>query len=230
MIKQMITIKARYTNYEKFSMAAITDILTKEELEKSLKLSANTFSSCFIKNNGNGKFEISALPVQAQLSSVFAMIADDLDGDNKLDIVINGNDYGAEIGTGRYDAFNGLVLKGDGKGNFTPLAAQQSGLYIPGDGKSLGMILSADSRLLILATQNQGPLQIFQKQMPDKIIRVDPGDVSVEYLLSDDKKRKQELYYGDSFYSQSGRYIIAGQGVKAVSITDRAGKRRSINF
>ena len=31
-------------------------------------------------------------------------------------LVINGNDYGTEVTTGRYDALNGLMLKGNGKG------------------------------------------------------------------------------------------------------------------
>ena len=47
------------------------------------------------------------------------MVADDFDGDGNLDVVINANDYGTEVQSGRYDALNGLLLKGDGKGNFT---------------------------------------------------------------------------------------------------------------
>ena len=65
------------------------------------------------------------------------MIADDFDGDGNLDVLINGNDYGTEVSIGRYDALNGLLLKGDGKGNFKPLSILQSGIYIPGDGKAL---------------------------------------------------------------------------------------------
>ena len=40
------------------------------------------------------------------------MITDDFDGDGNLDILISGNDYGTDVSTGRYDACNGIFLKG----------------------------------------------------------------------------------------------------------------------
>lgn len=230
MIKQMIMIKARFTNYRQYALSTITDILTKEEIEQSLQLQANTFASCLLLNTGNGKFAIKPLPAYAQLSSIFGMLADDVDGDHNLDLIITGNDYGAEIATGRYDAFNGLVLKGDGHGNFTALSPSQSGLYIPGDGKALAYIRSASGAPLLLATQNQGPLLAFSKKEKDQMIRVQPSDVSAAYIFANGQKRKEELYYGQSFYSQTGRYILAGKGVQSVTITDQTGKKRSINF
>ena len=230
MIRQMIAFKARFTNYNSYAVAAMDKVLTKDEIEHSLKLFADCLASCFIKNNGNGKFEIKQLPVQAQLSTVFATIADDVDGDNNLDLIINGNDFGTEISTGRYDAFNGLVLKGDGKGNFIPLSMQESGLYIPGDGKSLAWMRSTDEKPLLLAAQNQGPLLVFSKQVSSKVISILPGDVSAEIILANGKKRKEEFYFGNSFYSQSGRYIIAGPGTRSIFITDSKGAKRSINF
>ena len=60
--------------------------------------------------------------MQAQISALNGMVADDFDGDGNLDVLINGNDWGTEVSVGRYDALNGLVLKGDGKGNFTALS------------------------------------------------------------------------------------------------------------
>jgi len=230
MIKQMIGFKARFTNYTQFATAPITEVLTKEEISKSLHLQANNFASCFIRNNGNGHFEITALPVAAQLSSVFGMIATDIDGDSNLDIIINGNDYGTEISTGRYDAFSGLVLKGDGKGNFSPIQPAQSGLYIPGDGKSLAYIKSANDKLLLLATQNQGPLLVFKNNLSQKIIALNFNDISLLYTYKSGKQRKEEIYYGNSFYSQSGRYIIAGPNVKSVTITANSGNKRDINL
>jgi hypothetical protein len=170
------------------------------------------------------------LPVEAQLSSIFGMIADDVDGDSNLDIIINGNDYGTEIATGRYDAFSGLILKGNGKGTFTALQPEQSGVYIPGDGKSLAFIKSASDKLLLLAGQNQGPLLIFKNIAAKKIISLHPNDRSVIYTYINGKVRKEELYFGHSFFSQSGRYIIAGSNVKSAVVTDNTGNTRNINL
>ena len=230
MIKQMIAFKGRFTNYKQYATASVAEVLTKDEISHSLKLQANNFSSCYIKNNGSGHFEMHPLPVEAQLSSIFGMIADDVNGDSNLDIIINGNDYGTEIATGRYDAFNGLILKGDGKGNFTAVQPQQSGVYIPGDGKSLAYIKLANDHLLLLAGQNQGPLLIFKNTAAKKIISLHPNDRSVLYTYINGRVRKEELYFGHSFFSQSGRYIIAGPDVKSAIVTDNTGNKRNINL
>lgn len=59
------------------------------------------------------------------------MLVGDYDSDGNLDVLINGNDYGTEVTVGRYDALNGLLLKGDGKGGFKPLTILESGIFIP---------------------------------------------------------------------------------------------------
>ena len=38
--------------------------------------------------------------------------AGDFDGDGNLDVLMNGNDFGTDVTVGRYDALNGLLLKG----------------------------------------------------------------------------------------------------------------------
>jgi len=229
MIRQMIAFKARFTNYNSYAVATLNKVLTQPEMDQSLKLYADCLASCFIRNNGNGKFEMKRLPVTAQLSTVYAMIADDVNGDQNLDLIITGNDYGIEIGTGRYDAFNGLVLIGDGIGNFLPMAAAESGLYIPGDGKSLALLFAKDQPLL-LAAQNQGPLLVFSKNTSCKAIHLLPGDRFADIQYENGKKRKEEFYYGNTFYSQSGRYIIACVGLQSITITDDKGKKRRASF
>ena len=56
-------------------------------------------------------FTIKPLPDIAQFSVINGMIAEDFDGDGNLDICMNTNDYSTELGNGRYDALNGLILK-----------------------------------------------------------------------------------------------------------------------
>jgi enediyne biosynthesis protein E4 len=185
MIKQMIGFKARFTTYKKYAFAHFDEVLTSDEIKKSLQLQATNFASSFIKNNGNGKFELQPLPVAAQLSAVFGMQAADVDADGNLDIIINGNDYSTEIATGRYDAFNGLILKGDGKGNFNAMQSAQSGFYVPGDGKSLVCIKSANEKPLLLAAQNQGALLAFNNASAT-LITLNSDDIYVEYIMQTD--------------------------------------------
>ncbi|MGK4422309.1 hypothetical protein ACSLVQ_29085, partial [Klebsiella pneumoniae] len=86
-----------------------------------------------IENKGNNEFVFHTLPTLAQLAPVYGILCDDYNKDGKLDILLNGNEYGMAPYLGRYDAACGLVLLGDGKGNFTPLSLPYSGFYIPGN-------------------------------------------------------------------------------------------------
>jgi hypothetical protein len=230
MIKQMIAFKARFTNYNKYSLAPITEVLTSEEIRSSLKLEANTFATCIIKNKGGGKFELSPLPAEAQFSSVFGMLADDINGDGNTDLIINGNDYGTEIATGRYDALYGLVLLGDGIGNFSSMKTENSGIFIPGDGKGIASITMANGKQIVLATQNQGPLLAFCNNVQHKLIPLRAGDLNAEYQYKDGHKRKEEFYFGNTFYSQAGRYINVDMQMKSVTVTDFSGKKRVISL
>jgi hypothetical protein len=95
-----------------------------------------------------------ALPTEAQLSPVNSIICTDVDGDQKLDIVMAGNEYQAEVMTGAYDASYGLLLKGDGKGRFKAISPIQSGLIIDGDVKDMKVMNTPKERLLLIAVNN----------------------------------------------------------------------------
>ncbi|MDE3145578.1 MAG: RNA-binding protein, partial [Bacteroidota bacterium] len=130
---------------------------------------------------------------------------------------------------GPYDALNGLVLQGDGKGNFSPLSILQSGIYIPGNGKSLVQFIDKGS-LSIAASQNASYLKLFQlKKEQGKIIRLQPNDISAIIQLKNGKKRKEEFYYGSSFQSQSARFIQFNSSIQSVEITNDKKQKRIIN-
>jgi len=46
------------------------------------------------------------------------MLAKDVDEDGYTDLLMVGNSYATEIMVGQYDACKGVVLKGNGKGDF----------------------------------------------------------------------------------------------------------------
>jgi len=117
-IRQLIEIRRKFPTYKSYATATFSELLSKEQLKNALIVSANNFKTTYIRNDGNAHFTLFAMPLQAQVSSIFGMVAEDVDGDGNLDVIMNGNDYGTEVSVGRYDALNGLVLKGDGKGNF----------------------------------------------------------------------------------------------------------------
>ena len=227
-ISQLPFLKKRFLSYKKFGLATFDQLFTPQELDGSIKYSANNFKSSLIKNNGNGTFTMESLPDMAQYSAINGMITDDFDGDGNLDICMNTNDYGTEPSYGRYDALNGLILKGDGKGKFTPLTILQSGIFIPENGKALVKVRSSDGKYLIAASQNKGPLKVFQLNKSCGFLPLNSDDVYAIIAYKDGKHQKRETGYGNSFLSQSGRFITIDDTISSIEITNSKGKTRKV--
>jgi hypothetical protein len=229
-IKQVPGLRKKYENYKSFANAPMDSLFTKKQMEGALKLQANYFSSVLLRNDGKGRFTVIALPNEAQVSILNGISVDDYDGDGNLDVVINGNDYGTEPILGRYDALNGLLMKGDGKGNFKPLSILQSGIYIPGNGKALVSLKGSKGASLLAASQNKGPLKIYELNRNKTFIQLLPFDESAIITYKDGKKQKREFAYGSSFLSQSGRHLAIDSSMKSLTITNNSGKTRTIDL
>ena len=229
-IKQMLMTRIKYQNYKLFATATMDEYITTEMRKGAQRLKVNNLASVYLRNEGNGKFKMIPLPVQAQVSELCGMVVDDYDGDGNLDVIINGNDYGTDVTTGRYDALNGLMLKGDGKGGFAPQTILQSGIYIPGNGKALVRVLGAKGNYLLAASQNRDALKIFELNKGTTLVKIQPNDAYALIKYKNGKITKQEFYYGDSFLSQSGRYINIDGNIAAVAVTDNNGQTRNITI
>ena len=229
-MEELPGFRKKYNNYKSFAEAPMDSIFTKEQRVGALQLHANYFSSAILINNGKGKFTITALPVQAQVSVLNGLSVNDFDGDGNADVVINGNDFGTEVTVGRYDALNGLLLKGDGKGNFSPLSILQSGIYIPGNGKALVTLKGRKEKYLMVASQNKGALKVFELKRNVRLIPLEPLDESAIITYKNGKKQKREIGYGSSFLSQPGRYVTIDSNVVSIEVTNNKGVMRSISL
>jgi hypothetical protein len=226
-MREMPGLRKRFTNYKSFAGVTMDSLFTPHEREGALHLKANYFSSVELRNDGKGRFTVIPLPKEAQLSVLNGITVGDYDGDGNLDVLLNGNDYGTEPVLGRYDALNGLMLKGDGKGNFSPLSIAQSGIYIPGDGKALVCLKGENGKLLIAASQNKGPIKVFELRRHVNFIPLQPFDESAIIKYKDGKQQKHELNYGSSFLSQSGRFLVVDSNVVSVQIKNNKGETKT---
>ncbi|MCW3117936.1 MAG: repeat-containing protein, partial [Chitinophagaceae bacterium] len=217
-IKEMSIMKERFPNYSSYARTEMKDIFTEKELKEVLQLSVNNFHSCWIENNGNFQFALHTLPAQAQWAPVYGIAVNDFNGDGNMDIMLNGNEFSMAPPLGRYDALNGLVLQGNGKGNFAPLPILQSGIYIPGNGKALAQLV-VNNQLTVAAAQNGSLLKLFRsKKQKGKIIMLQPGDIFSVVWLKNGQKRREEFGYGSSILSQSGRFIQLNPSIQSVEI------------
>ena len=226
---QLVSIRKTYPTYKSFGFASMDDLWPKGNREGALVLQASHLATTYFENKGNGQFRIKLLPPEAQTAPVYGMISEDVDGDGNLDLLLSGNDYGMEPGSGRHDAFNGLFLKGDGEGNFKPATVAQSGFFVKGDAKGLAKVRGAQNEILYIATQNQDSLLLYwQKTGIDATnwIKLKPDDFKIEVIYRDNHKRQLELYYGSSFLSQSSRQVPLNDDVVKVLITNFKGETR----
>ncbi len=228
LLKQITAMRKKFPDYKSYAVATMDKVLTPEERKKALVVEANDFRSVLLRNEGNGQFSIHPLPMAAQLSVINGMVVDDFDGDGQLDVLLSGNDFGVEPVVGRSDALNGLLLKGDGKGGFQPLAIDQSGIYLPGDQKALVKLRGKGDRYWVAAGQNRGPLRIFELRTPVRNIPLRPDDVCAFVTYANGSVRKEECGWGSSFLSQSGRFVAVGGPVVGVEVVDAAGRKRKV--
>ena len=96
--QQVPEIKSKFKKYDLFASLNIKDVYGEVNLEKALRLHANSFKSTILLNN-NGNFNSINLPFEAQLSSINDFIVDDYNNDGIKDILAIGNLYNAEVET-----------------------------------------------------------------------------------------------------------------------------------
>ena len=159
--EQVPAIKKKYLLHQDYAKVTMQQLMDDYGADGWDALKCETTSSVWIENLGNGKFTAHALPVEAQFAPINSIVASDVDGDGNIDLIIAGNEYQQEITTGRYDASYGLLLKGGGKGTFTPVNYVKSGLFINGDVKDMKMLSLKNKRNILLAAVNNSYLQAF---------------------------------------------------------------------
>ncbi|MET0636540.1 MAG: VCBS repeat-containing protein [Chitinophagaceae bacterium] len=227
MFKQMARVKGQFPTYKFFAEAGLTEILSEEERRSALKVSASFLQSAVIRNRGNGRFEMVPLPYQAQWSPVYGILAEDFNHDGYLDLLLATNDLGTEVNTGQYDASYGLLLEGTGNGSFNPRSLQESGFFIPSNGKAI-VRFNYQDKYTIAISQNQASLQVYRLNGIDSLIHLAPGEVSADRLLTNGKTRHEEFWPGSTFLSQNSRTLLFDKSTIRIKINSVDGRSRVI--
>ena len=126
------------------------------DLDKSQNLEVTDLKSAIYLNDGKGSFTMSKLPMEAQMAPINATLVIDINKDGNVDIIAIGNQYAMDVETTRLDAGTGMVLLGDGKGNFEYVANSQSGMNSRGNAKDMVMVNG-----LIVVSNNDAPMESY---------------------------------------------------------------------
>ena len=148
-------IEDNYNTYAEFAGQTLQEIFSEEQLQEAIKKEVETFETALFINNGKGKFEHRALPVEIQFAPVMDIMLDDYDLDGQTDIVLGGNFNSVKPSMGRYDASYGWFLKGMGEGEFSVFSPGQSGFNVKGEIRKIKEINIKDKKYLVIGVNNQ---------------------------------------------------------------------------
>ena len=158
LIRSLTFLKDRYLNYKDYARQTVADIFPEKDLSDAVVKNAYTFATTLVRNNGDGTFTMVPLPLEAQIAPMYGLLAADIDGDGKPDLLMAGNFDGVKPEIGKMSAGYGVYLRGDGKGHFTPVRELESGFFVPGQARDIQRVRTRKGDIYIVSRNNDRPL------------------------------------------------------------------------
>lgn len=160
---QVPSIKKENLKHHDFAQRSIQELFPKDILDKSTVEHFNFCKTIIAMNDGNGNFTIHEMPPRAQLSVVNALQCLDLNKDGHMDIISGGNNAGYPPQFGRLDASFGDVFLNDGKGGFTWMPSNKTGLLVNGEVRDIAVVKGKSKSFLLFLRNNDVPV-LYQVQ------------------------------------------------------------------
>jgi hypothetical protein len=160
LVEQLPVLKKKFLEYAVYAKATIKEVFSDEQLKDAGMYKAEMLSTVYLQNNGDSGFEMKQLPEEVQYSPVYVMQTIDVNNDGKKDVIIAGNNAWTRVRFGRHRSNHGIVLTGNGKGEFSYVPQYESGLNIRGDVRSLEMI-NVKGRKKLLFGVNDAPAELY---------------------------------------------------------------------
>lgn len=162
--QQSPVFRQEFNSYSAFSNANLSYYKEQNIIDEDSLLSAKFDASMWAENMGEGKFRFSNLPEEMQWGPINDFLSAEIEGEKVVFVV--GNDLGGPPFEGDSDAFQGGIMNLDQSIKFNN--AQETGFYAFGDARDLELITLQNGKKLILVSQNQGSLLVFEKLLRNK--------------------------------------------------------------
>ena len=157
---QIVLLSQKFPDYDTYAKTPLEDYFSSEQLLGADTLAAHIFQSVYLENKGNGSLAVTDLPTAVQFAPVFAFGTLDINGDGNMDLITGGNQSLTRVSTGKFDANYGIALLGNGKGKFTTLDPERSGLKVLGDVRDIH-VAHINGRDLVIFSRNNDHTKIY---------------------------------------------------------------------
>ena len=216
------TILRRYPKNDPYARATLADILGADKLATARHFAATELRSGVFLSQPDHTYRFMPLPRLAQIAPCQGLVAGDFDGDGHADIYAVQNSYAPNPGVGHFDGGLSQLLRGDGHGQFTPVAPLESGLVVPGDAKALTVLdLDGDGWPDFLVTRNSSTTLAWHntgiKGRNSLGVRLhgpagNPTGIGARVVveMSDGSTQTAEAAAGGGYYSQSSAEVFFG--------------------
>ena len=221
-------VRIRTRTFAAYANATVGDILG-PDLVQAQRLEARTLDHEVFWNRGT-EFEAVPLPAAAQLAPAFYAGVADFDGDGWEDLFLSQNFFATEIGTPRYDAGRGLLLRGREDGTLEPIPGQTSGIAAYGDqrGAAFGDY-DADGRTDLVVSQNEAETKLYhnERARPGLRVRLVGGPLNpyaigavLRVVYEGSRGPAREVHGASGYWSQDAPIQVLGlaQGKHATAL------------
>jgi hypothetical protein len=211
-------IAERFATHAAWSRATVAEVLG-ERRARMRELTATTLATTVFLNRKD-HFEARPLPGEAQFAPTFGTCVADFDGDGHEDIFLAQNFFAFRVEDSRLDSSRGLLLRGDGKGDFTAMPGQASGIKVYGEQRGAAVAdFDHDGRADLVVTQNGNATKLFKNTSARPGVRVrlkghpnNPDGIGAVLRLKFGNSfgSAREIHAGSGYWSQDSAYAVMG--------------------
>jgi hypothetical protein len=173
MIHQIPSLEMTNPTYDAYATKPYEVLVSEEQRQGAIAYRTTDMATSVIWNLGDS-LVTEPLPLEAQVSPVFAIVAEDLDGDGYRDLWLGGNFYGLKPEVGYNNASRGVFLKGKppegnplkgNTGSFISVPPAVSGIEVSGEVRD-ACVFEGPAGKRILVARNNGEAVMFEQKKP----------------------------------------------------------------